>query len=738
MALADIVLEGLTLILVIALGAVLIGGLSYLTTTTASTNNARLITAGTYVYLAGSTYINGTLYVPMYNIGEYTVEVKYLFVKGLNGVQEYATNIILKPGQYYVYELSIDYTPKAVTIVVSPMRDPKLALEFNSNVSTPGPIALTPIGQGGSGNCPILASVSDSQNAGWEVAWTMAGGSYSVSESTSYQWCILPPYYPITINFQSSITNNPSNYQCSISPQTAQVDYNGTPTTQEFTVNCQQLQSSGNNYAYVYTDVETVPNGVSWTVDMYYDGILAATYQGVGNQTLENSFNAGGTVSYQVFPGLSNCNITYSPSQSIDITPGYIYNVTITITCQPPPYFVYVNVTDYYAVTGFGPIGAGWEIYSSVSYISGSGNVTDELLQIGGYTDTLYAQVQPPMNGYTCTINPSTVSVVSGSSYAFTVNCEQSSGGNSGSNYFVYVTVINDTLNAGWQVSSSVSSISGSGDVDSEQLQIGGPTDTLTASVTSPSGYACSISPGSVSATNGSTYTFTVSCVQSPYPPCPVTAPSVSSSPSGAPTPSSSASVSSIPYNQTETVTFTYNAPESGNNYVFRYWSIGGNNYTGNVVNITEALICTTPGQPLTGPSGTAYYQYQQPGTISIDPDSIDLTQSSETYTFTWTSDWSGMGTFTYSFSGTVNIYYGQSPSGSVTWNATISLPHNTIAASGAGDLNITNYPTPPNQYYYVSCTISGGGTINGVSASGGSEQGTAYITCTLQSKNGK
>jgi hypothetical protein len=144
MALADIVLEGLTLILVIALGAVLIGGLSYLTTTTASANNARLITAGTYVYLAGPTYINGTLYVPMYNIGEYTVDVKYLFVEGLNGVQEYATNIILKPGQYYVYELSIDYTPKAVTIVVSPTRDPKLVLEFNSNVSTPGPIALTP------------------------------------------------------------------------------------------------------------------------------------------------------------------------------------------------------------------------------------------------------------------------------------------------------------------------------------------------------------------------------------------------------------------------------------------------------------------------------------------------------------------------------------------------------------------------------------------------------------------
>jgi len=310
------------------------------------------------------------------------------------------------------------------------------------------------------------------------------------------------PYYPIQYSFSSSIYNDPSGYTCQISPQTTQLDFNGTQATVAFTITCQQLGGGGNG------------------------GGGGGRGGGGGGQ-----------------------------------------------------YFVYVNVTDYYIVTGFGPIGAGWEIYSSVSYISGSGNVTDELLQIGGYTDTLYAQVQPPMNGYTCTINPSTVSVVNGSSYAFTVNCEQSSGGNSGSNYFVYVTVINDTLNAGWQVSSSVSSISGSGDVDSEQLQIGGPTDTLTASVTSPSGYACSISPGSTQATNGSTYTFTVSCVQSPYPPCPVTAPSVSSSPSGAPTPSSSASVSSIPYNQTETVTFTYNAPESGNNYVFQYWSIGGQTY---------------------------------------------------------------------------------------------------------------------------------------------------------------
>ncbi|MCG2887014.1 MAG: hypothetical protein L7G98_03560, partial [Vulcanisaeta sp.] len=157
MALADIVLEGLTLILVIALGAVLIGGLSYLATTTASANNARLITAGTYVYLPGPTYINGTLYVPMYNIGRYAVQVRYIFIRGPGGVSEYPVNISLGLGQYYVYELSIDYAPSAVTIVVSPINDPGLTLEFSANVTTPGPI--TPAGTSLSAQgCPVLAS----------------------------------------------------------------------------------------------------------------------------------------------------------------------------------------------------------------------------------------------------------------------------------------------------------------------------------------------------------------------------------------------------------------------------------------------------------------------------------------------------------------------------------------------------------------------------------------------------
>ncbi len=720
MALADIVLEGLTLILVIALGAVLIGGLSYLTTTTASTNNARLITAGTYVYLAGPTYINGTLYVPMYNIGEYTVDVKYLFVEGLNGVQEYATNIILKPGQYYVYELSIDYTPKAVTIVVSPTRDPKLVLEFNSNVSTPGPIALTPISQGSSGGGLIAVSVVDPYNAGWTVSWSYSGQSYSLSKSASYTWFINPPYVPIQITFSASLTQNPTGYACQVVPSSVTNTYNA-GSVQQFTVDC--------NLEPITVSVSDSPSA-GWLIT--WSGAASGSENGSSSTTFTVQPSSNNTVSFtasitSIPSGALSCSINPTNTTA---NPGQA--VTFAVSCRFPQYFVYVKVTgDNY--------GAGWDVCASAANNLCVPGWSDETFTMP--LSPLYAYIFHNPSGYTCTISPSGYNnVVNGSTYTFTVSC---SGGSppppsGGNNYYVYVTVINDSQGAGWQVSSSVSSVNGTGDVNNTQLQIGGPTDTLTATITSnPSGYACSISPSSEQVTSGNSYTFTVSCVYSPYPPCTVSPPSVRSSPSGAPTPTSSANVSSIPYNQSEPVAFTYNAPESGNNYVFQYWSIGGQTYQNNVVSITETLTCTTPGGTLTGPSGIAYYQYQQPGGVNIDPDSIDLTKTSETYNFTWTSDWSGTGTFTYSFTGSVTITYPSTLSGSVAWNANVTLPGGTIAAKGGGDLNITSYPTPPNQDYVDICKVSGSGTVNGVSASGGSEQGTAYITCTLQSRNG-
>jgi hypothetical protein len=572
--------------------------------------------------------------------------------------------------------------------------------------------------------------VNDPYNAGWKVTWSYPIGTtspvpnppvsnpspnyqiYVMSGSSTYGWCINPPYTPIQISFKASITKNPPGLTCQIVPTSVSKTYSA-GSVQEFTVICP------------ITVVVNDPYNAGWQIS--WSGAASGSKSGSSSTKFEViTTSVNGSVAFTASipsPFSSICSIAPTNATAY---PGQ--TVTFTVSCTRPPYFVYVTVTG-------DSCGIGWTIYSSVSSISGKGNVKNAMLAIGGYTDWLEVVIWDAPNGQ-WDFEPGGTKVTNGSSVTFTATCPQSSGGSGNNNYYIYVVVINNSLGAGWQIKSSVSSISGTGNTNSpQQLKIGGKTDTLTAQITSnPSGYTCTISPGSTPATNGSTYTFTVSCVQLSYPPCTVEPPSVSSSPSGAPTPTSSASVSSIPYGQSKQVTFYYNAQESGNNYKFQYWSIGGQTYYQTNPSITETLSCTTPGGTLTGPSGTAYYKQELPASISINPDTIDLTQKSETYTFTWTSAWSGTGTFTWSVSGTVYIFYGQQPSDPVTWTAKVTLPGNTIAASGKGNLKITNYPTPPNHDRYYTCTVSGGGTINGVSASGGSEQGTVSISCTLNS----
>jgi hypothetical protein len=175
--------------------------------------------------------------------------------------------------------------------------------------------------------------------------------------------------------------------------------------------------------------------------------------------------------------------------------------VTFTVNCQPTAYYVYVTVTgdNYWA---------SWEVSSSRASVSGTNNVVDEQLQIGGQTDTLSASITNSPTGYQCSISPSSESVTAGNSYTFTVTCQP---------YTVYVTVTGDTAGATWQVSSSIASISGTGNVNNKPLQILGSTDTLTATiqqiVSGNAGYwTCSISPTSVTVQAGQTITFNADC----------------------------------------------------------------------------------------------------------------------------------------------------------------------------------------------------------------------------------
>ena len=205
----------------------------------------------------------------------------------------------------------------------------------------------------GIANCPVLASVSDSQNTGWEVTWTMAGGSYSVSESTSYQWCILPPYYPITINFQAGIIQSPSGYRCQISPSQAQVNYNGTPTTQSFAVTCQQQQQPpppppppppGGGGSVTMTLVIDDGPGASWTakVDQYISGAYWIVWEQSGSSSNAYSVNLAKGYQYAISVSVpSGCTASGSPVALGSLfTATNSFTETVTITCQsttPPP-----------------------------------------------------------------------------------------------------------------------------------------------------------------------------------------------------------------------------------------------------------------------------------------------------------------------------------------------------------------------------------------------------------------
>jgi hypothetical protein len=166
----------------------------------------------------------------------------------------------------------------------------------------------------------------------------MAGSTYSVSKSASYEWCIVPPYYPITINFQASITSSPNGYQCSITPQTAQVNYEGRPETQSFAVTCQQSQSSppgggnNNNNYFVYVSVTGDSYGAGWEVSSGIDYRTGNT--NVNNEKLAIS-GPGITIRAWITSNLSGYTCSISPSSYSNVQNGGTY--TFTVNCVQGP-----------------------------------------------------------------------------------------------------------------------------------------------------------------------------------------------------------------------------------------------------------------------------------------------------------------------------------------------------------------------------------------------------------------
>jgi len=319
---------------------------------------------------------------------------------------------------------------------------------------------------------------------------------------------------------------------------------------------------SNNNY-YVYVTVTGDSYGAGWRVSS-----SASSISGSSNVNMEQ-LQIGGqtdTLNAQITSSPSGYTCTISPSTE-QVTSGNTYTFTVSCVQSSQPQPITVSVSDSY--------GAGWLItWSGAASGSQSGSSSDTFTvqPTSNVAVTFTASITSNPSGYQCTISPSSTTAYPGQSVSFTVSCQPIA-------YYVYVTVTGDSPGAGWQVSSSVTSISGTGNVNNEQLKIGGQTDTVTAKITSnPPGYSCSISPTSVTAQAGQTIPFTVSCQLQPPPStygCLLTVKG-QGIPSGAPAPTVNPSGKVfVPSGQSVRITATAPLSSGGGNswYEFTGWS---------------------------------------------------------------------------------------------------------------------------------------------------------------------
>jgi len=189
---------------------------------------------------------------------------------------------------------------------------------------------------------------------------------------------------------------------------------------------------------------------------------------------------------------------------SVQNPPGYTCTISSTTT-QAWPYHVYnftVSCTPWATVRVFSDNAyVGWQVKSSVDSVSGTGSATRTLKFSNG--ETISASITSNPYGWLCSISPTTLQPAPGGSYDFRIGCTP----------WATVRVFSDNAYVGWQVKSSVDSVSGTGSATRTLSFKNG--ESITASITSiPAGYLCSISPTTLQPAPGGSYDFRISCVK--------------------------------------------------------------------------------------------------------------------------------------------------------------------------------------------------------------------------------
>ena len=225
----------------------------------------------------------------------------------------------LLEGQYWLVNLTSE--PSAVYICSA--LDPHVCAFVPINNYT----EYTPTSTTGA-SCPITASVSDQPNAGWEITWNYTNNginyTYTYSGNETENFCVIPPYAPISITFNGTITSSPSGYTCTISPSNTTETYT-IGNTQEFTITC-----NGTVTVSVTNDTTGAGWQVSWTDTQ---GVVSGSQSGTSNSTWTiNNIPYGDSLSFtaQITSNPSGYTCSISPT-STTASPGQ--SITFTVSC---------------------------------------------------------------------------------------------------------------------------------------------------------------------------------------------------------------------------------------------------------------------------------------------------------------------------------------------------------------------------------------------------------------------
>ena len=256
-------------------------------------------------------------YLAVINAGHEPIQPRAVLYT--NGTLASVSAPTLFEGQYWLASLTGE--PGAVYICSA--LDPHACAFVNVNNYT----VYTPINTTVA-SCPITINVGDQPNAGWEITWNYTNNginyTYTYSGSTTENFCVIPPYTPINITFNSAITSNPSGYTCTISPSQVTSTYN-ISSTQEFTITC-----SGTVTVSVTNDTLGAGWQVSWTDTQ---GVISGSQSGTSNTqwTISNiPYGDSLSLTAQITSNPSGYTCSITPT-STSASPGQ--SITFTVNC---------------------------------------------------------------------------------------------------------------------------------------------------------------------------------------------------------------------------------------------------------------------------------------------------------------------------------------------------------------------------------------------------------------------